>query len=158
MKQIKFILFFSVVLFLYTSSISWAQSSRLIPVNIQQLMTSTTIEQTGLQKLTPQELKVLNDWLDAYSAYLLSEADGDCPTNSLNECSEIVESNIKGVFGGWGGETVFPLGNGQIWQQSEPGIISDYIRSPKVTIFCLQGEWKMQVESVINPIAVRRLK
>ena len=85
MRQIKFILFFAVALFLYTSSISWAQSSRLIPVDIQQLMTSTTIEQTGLQKLTPQELKVLNDWLDAYSAYLLSEADGNCSTKSSNE-------------------------------------------------------------------------
>ena len=158
MRQIKFILFFSVVLFLYTSGISWAQSSRLIPVDIQQLMTSTTIEQTGLQKLTPQELNFLNDWLGIYSVYLLSEAENICPTVSSNECSEVVESSIKGSFRGWDGETIFPLENGQIWQQSEYGYEYTYYYHPDVLIYCLRGKWKMQVEGIRDSIAVRRLK
>jgi len=32
-------------------------------------------------------------------------------------CSPAIESRVDGEFEGWDGETIFPLTNGQIWQQ-----------------------------------------
>ena len=78
--------------------------------------------------------------------------------NHQMKCSEVIQSNIKGFFSGWDGETIFPLENGQIWQQSEYGDKHYTYPSPEVTIYCLQGEWKMHVEGIRSSIAVRRLK
>ena len=156
-KITRIYIVFSVVLFLYMSSISWSQAQQF-PVDLQLLMTSTMIRQTGLQKLTPQELNALNDWLEGYSLFLTSKAESDCKANSSNKCSEVVESNIKGSFNGWDGETIFPLDNGQIWQQSEYGYEYAYEYHPEVLIYCLRGKWKMHVEGIRDPIAVRRLK
>jgi hypothetical protein len=69
-----------------------------------------------------------------------------------------IESNIKGDFEGWEGETVFVLDNGQVWQQAGFEYHYHYAFRPKVTIFSIDGVQRMRVEGVDQTIPVRRLK
>jgi hypothetical protein len=87
----------------------------------QRLMSEEEFRQSGLQKLSEQELDALNQWLIRYTA---GEAE------VLKETSEAVreaeknyevESTIVGEFSGWDGETIFRLANGQVWQQRLSG-------------------------------------
>ena len=70
----------------------------------------------------------------------------------------IVESRIAGEFRGWTGDTVFKLANGQIWQQSEIGIVSHYTYNPEVTIYKDGLHYKMLVDGLNRAIQVKRLK
>jgi hypothetical protein len=87
----------------------------------KKLMSEEEFRQSGLQKLSEQELDALNQWLIRYTA---GEAE------VLKETSEAVreaqknyevESTIVGEFSGWDGETIFRLANGQVWQQRLSG-------------------------------------
>jgi hypothetical protein len=70
----------------------------------------------------------------------------------------VVDSYIDGDFTGWGGETVFRLRNGQIWQQASYAYEYSYAYSPRVLIFSVGGAWRMQVEGVTDTIEVRQLR
>ncbi len=58
----------------------------------------------------------------------------------------VIESRIDGDFEGWEGETIYPLTNGQIWQQSTYHYHYHYSYSPKVLIYQSGGGYKMHVE------------
>ncbi len=58
-------------------------------------------------------------------------------------------SKIAGKFDGWDGRTVFPLENGQVWRQNEPGLV--YVRavmSPPVLLEKMYGGWRLYYEGV----------
>jgi hypothetical protein len=101
-------------------------------LDIRQIMTAAEFNRAGLQKLTPEEVDALNEWLYQYSLRLLvNTAEPIAPTGNA------IESYIEGEFEGRDGETVFKLDNGQIWQQAlyaytyhysytgTPGVIKD---------------------------------
>ncbi len=69
-----------------------------------------------------------------------------------------IESQIEGKFGGWSGETIFKLVNGQIWQQSSYAYHYHYIFRPKVVIYKSEVGHKMKVHGVDDAIQVKRLK
>jgi hypothetical protein len=87
---------------------------------------------------------------------------------------DLVESTIDGRFGGWEGDTIFTLTNGQVWQRvvvrqgltlggvyfPSPGeSYLAFASSPKVTIIkSSDGNSRMQVEGVPATVIVRRLK
>jgi hypothetical protein len=84
---------------------------------IRRLMSDADFEATGLEKLSPEELKALDAWLLRYTAgdaELLQETNSE--VRKAQEDFEVV-SRIKGDFDGWSGETVFTLENGQVWEQ-----------------------------------------
>jgi hypothetical protein len=68
------------------------------------------------------------------------------------------ESRIDGNFEGWTGETIFKLTNGQIWQQSSYTYHYHYAYGPKVVIYRMGGNYRMQVEGVNATIPVVRLR
>lgn len=72
--------------------------------------------------------------------------------------SEVIQSTIDGTFEGWDGDTLFPLTNGQIWQQAEYNYHYHYAYRPKVTIHKISSGWKMKVEGVDKEIKVKRIK
>jgi len=72
--------------------------------------------------------------------------------------SDVVNTFIKGEFEGWGGETIFLLDNGQIWQQSNYAYIYHYAYRPEVMIIKVSGSWKMKVDGVDEMVDVIRLK
>jgi hypothetical protein len=69
-----------------------------------------------------------------------------------------IESHIKGTFNGWTGETLFPLENGQIWQQSQYAYNYYYAFQPAVKISSSNGTWMLKVSGIEQTIAVRRIK
>jgi hypothetical protein len=72
--------------------------------------------------------------------------------------SSILEAQISGDFGGWQGETIVQLTNGQIWKQEEYHYEYHYAFMPKVIIFKSGWGFKMKVEGTDQAVGVTRLK
>jgi hypothetical protein len=122
-------------------------------LDIRQIMTAAEFNRAGLQKLTPEEVDALNDWLYRYSLRLLvNTAEPTAPTGNA------IESYIEGEFEGWDGETVFKLDNGQIWQQALYAYTYHYAYHPKVLIYKDGPRYKMKVDGVSSSIEVKRIK
>ena len=56
------------------------------------------------------------------------------------------ESKVDGEFNGWGGETIVPLLNGQIWRQTEFYYQYSYAYMPKVIVYRSGDGYKMKVD------------
>jgi hypothetical protein len=88
---------------------------------VQKLMNEREFSAAGLEKLSPQEIKALNQWLISYTA---GEAQVLVTTDEEvmeAERTQEILSSIKQPFSGWRGDTVFRLENGQVWQQRRRG-------------------------------------
>jgi len=98
-------------------------------------------------------------------------------TSSVNEMDESIEtfgneriaqvedetdqitSRILGEFKGWSGYTKFQLENGQIWQQSNEGLLIVRINNPTVIIKkSFFGTYNLHVEGVNSTVKVRRIQ
>ncbi|CAN5214254.1 hypothetical protein BH24PSE2_BH24PSE2_02560 [soil metagenome] len=70
-----------------------------------------------------------------------------------------IESRHVGLFEGWFGDTEFPLENGQVWRQIEPGTMSWKADSPMLTIergwF---GSFRLSVEGLNSSVRVERIR
>lgn len=120
-------------------------------LTIESLMPRADFRASGLEKLTTEESRNLNRWLTQYSLSLLGLRDTS-PTG------DVIESRIDGTFNGWGGDTIFKLENGQIWQQASYAYKYHYAYRPEVLIYRSGGRHRMKVEGVDESIEVRRLK
>lgn len=69
-----------------------------------------------------------------------------------------VESYIDRAFNGWDGKTVFPLANGQVWQQSVYAYHYQHAYRPEVLIYLSRGGWKLKVDGVSETVDVTRIK
>ena len=67
---------------------------------------------------------------------------------------DVVESRIDGEFTGWTGETLFPLLNGQLWQQASYAYHYHYAYSPSVIIVRSGAQFEMHVDGVDPSVAV----
>jgi hypothetical protein len=63
-----------------------------------------------------------------------SAAFGASMLKSNTDEPDSIHSYIVGKFTGWTGNTLFKLGNGQVWQQSEPADYSTQAMNPEVVI------------------------
>lgn len=122
---------------------------------IERLMTPDIFKSSGLTKLSPSELLVLDRWLSSAIPIISSSMASATPAAP----GGVIESYIDGDFHGWDGETVYKLQNGQIWQQLTYHYHYHYAYGPKVLIYPSGGGYKMNVEGDDDePISVRRLK
>jgi len=88
---------------------------------VKNLMSSAEFTSSGLDRLSDEELDVLDDWLVRYTAghaAILRVKNPEVIAASKN--FELL-SQIKGDFRGWSGETLFQLENGQVWRQRLQG-------------------------------------
>lgn len=88
---------------------------------VQRLMSEKEFSDSGLDKLSPQEIKALNQWLIRYTvgdAQVLITTDEE--VKEADRSQEILSSVLQ-PFRGWSGNTVFKLENGQVWQQRRRG-------------------------------------
>ena len=120
-------------------------------INIENLMSAAECSSAGLSKLSAQELRSLNSWLQQYSRSLVASV-------NVNTTPSVVESRINGTFEGWTGDTVFTLLNGQIWKQAMYSYTYHYAYSPEVLIYRSGNSFKMRVEGVTGFIYVTRLR
>ena len=102
--------------------------------SLEEQMSGKEFTATGLNKLTPEELEALNNWIRRHSVATLDQPKGGSYTadagtegdqrgfknkNDSKEDRSEINSRIKGNFAGWNGHTVFVLENGMIWEQAD---------------------------------------
>jgi hypothetical protein len=143
--------------------------------SLEEQMSGKEFTATGLDKLTPEELEALNNWLRNHSVATLDQPkSGSYPVVSSKEedargftykkDSETdrspITSRVKGSFTGWNGHTVFTLENGMIWEQSDKEKF--YIRevqNPEITIKPgMFGTWRLTVEGHNSACRVKRIQ
>lgn len=123
------------------------------------VMSAKEFDAAGLKKLSPEELKALDAWLNSYMQRLVGTLLRSTSAEvTPGATATVVESQIDGSFSGWEGETVFKLRNGQIWQQSSYAYTYHYAYAPSVLIYKGGSGYKMKVDGVSSEISVRRLK
>ena len=142
---------------LLTASAAAAEFSSL-----EERMSQAQFHAAGLDKLSPEELKNLNDWLRGHAATTTTVV---TPTGQpvfypKESEREAVESRIDGKFSGWRGKTIFRLENGQEWTQAESGSFSNgSYDHPKVRVKpMLLGSWLMSIEACGCSLRVTRTK
>ena len=116
-------------------------------VSLQQLMSPGEFDATGLNNLSPDEIRSLDRWVSEFAFDLLRPGSG-------RGCSPALESKIDGEFEGWSGDTIFKLTNGQIWQQASYSYTYRYKYRPDVLIFSSSGGCKMLVEGMDKTIEI----
>jgi hypothetical protein len=70
----------------------------------------------------------------------------------------VIETQIDGDFEGWEGETIVKTTDGHIWQQSSYYYEYHYAFMPKALIFRAGDGYKMKVDGVSEPVAIKQLK
>ena len=132
--------------------------------SLEERMSQKDFQAAGLNKLTPAELKTLDEWLRAHykttvTTRYVSPAGKPVFYPQDNE-RKTVESRINGKFYGWRGHTVFTLENGQTWKQAESGLFqAGPFDHPEVKIKpMILGSWLMYVEPCGCSLRVQRTK
>jgi hypothetical protein len=143
----------------FASTLAGAQAQ---PSTLEERMSQTEQRAAGLDRLSPEQLKYLNDWLRTHGA-------GAGPVVTPNGqpvfypdagSRDTVESHIVGTFTGWHGKSTFTLDNGQEWKQAESGSYdAGKFDNPVVRIKpMLLGSWLMYVEGCGCSVRVSRVK
>ena len=131
---------------------------------IEQRMSAQERAASGLEKLSPAELAALNAWLDAnMSEKAIRKSLVGFPVMHLfsgGKDPEPIKARIQGEFKGWSGRTSFPLDNGQVWEQIEPGsLVARRMTNPEVTIKpAMMGTWMLRVQGYNRSVRVTRVK
>jgi hypothetical protein len=157
MKRLTFFLLLTI---LATPAIAQKEFS-----SVEEQMTGKEFAETGLVKLSPDELAALNAWLRAHSVATLEVA--RMPTGdsrgfedtaiSAMDGSDII-TRIKGPFSGWDGATVFELENGMIWKQTETSTFAiAEVENPTIVLEKgAFGVWRLYVEGYNRKVRVER--
>jgi hypothetical protein len=165
----------AIAVFLSGVCVQAAQTSK--PVDVRGLMSVTQFQQSGLDKLTPQELAAFNSWLNGYLEQAKSSATGgvspvtapvaatQTPAAAFGseqlpeQGAQQIESRIDGVLTGWTGNTVFKLENGQVWEQAGPGYETNMrLDHPQVLIKKLAFGYLLTLPGHNENVFVRRVK
>lgn len=131
---------------------------------LEERMSRDEFHAAGLDKLSPAELKSLNNWLGGHAivkTITKIETPAGKPVFETDQGErKIVETRISGGFSGWRGKTTFKLDNGQESTQAESGQFSNgRYDNPKVKIKpMLLGSWLMYVEPCGCSVRVERTK
>jgi hypothetical protein len=155
----KILLFFTLTFFLhFTAHAEDAFST------VEERMSGKEFKETGLSKLTDDELANLNDWLRRHSVATLENAsarpssqqiivqstNGDIPLTTNDKRGlgylgvaydhdadgKVIYGTLNGTFSGSNGEgTLFKLTNGMVWEQTEKDSFSiNSVVNPDITI------------------------
>lgn len=132
--------------------------------SLEERMSQSEFHAAGLDKLSPDELKTLDDWLRSHNAVvttvITTTPSGQPVFYAKDSDREVVQSHIDGSFSGWTGHTVFKLENGQEWTQAESGSYNcGKADHPSVKVKpMLLGSWLMYVSSCGDSVRVTRTK
>jgi len=128
--------------------------------SLQQHMGATEFHQSGLDKLSPQELAHLQHWLAQHAAQLAAAVPASAASSakvaarqpaaaSARADRDVVQSRIAGSFTGWQPGSVLQLANGQHWRVVDDSslTVTHPQQTPAVTIRPgLIGGWNLKVE------------
>lgn len=125
---------------------------------IEKMMTPEEYRAAGLEKLSPEELGRLNQWILRFLAYDSQiVVQSDAAVQKLQNTP--VKRRIAGKFTGWDGKTTFTLDNGEVWRQRLPGRYAVVLENPEVEIFKnLMGFHELRIVKTGKRIGVSRVK
>lgn len=127
---------------------------------LEERMSDAQFNSFGLDKLSPEQLRGLNEWLGAHVPTVVSPS-GKPVFYPEESKRSTVNAKLLGSFTGWSGNTVFRLDNGQEWVQTEPGAYSTRaIENAQITIKPkMMGSWLLTVKGCGDcRVSVRRNK
>lgn len=124
-------------------------------------MTEAEFRAAGLDRLTPQQMQALDDWLRTH----------DKPTTRVVDTSgkpvfypnpnkrQLIEAHMVGEFSGWDGHTLLTLDNGQQWKQiGSDDVACNASSNPAVKVRpSLFGNWLLYVEGCNGSAHVERV-
>jgi hypothetical protein len=149
---------------------------------LEERMTGKEFKETGLVKLTDQELANLNDWLRRHSVATLENASARSSAGAASaasaspiedtrglkeknkaddELGKVINSTIVGTFDGWDRKgTLFKLANGMIWQQSENDtFFINAVEDPEVEITKgFTRTWRLSLVGHNSAVRVKRIQ
>lgn len=129
---------------------------------LQQRMSSAEFQAAGLDKLSPQELANLDNWLSTHGKVTtkMVDASGN-PVFYADKASRTkINAHIAGHFDGWHGHDQFTLDNGQVWKQvssDAPSCMSSNNPAVKVKP-SLMSNWLMYVDGCNGDTHVERVR
>ncbi|TVQ40050.1 MAG: hypothetical protein EA370_04120 [Wenzhouxiangella sp.] len=141
--------------------------------SLEERMTGREFRETGLYKLSDEELAALNRWIrqrslaEGETGATVIDPDTASTTpqdaRGLRESSsarEPIRSRIVGTFDGWRGDTEFELENGMVWRQAEVGTFAiRAVENPEVQIRPgMFGAWRLRVEGYNSQVRVERIR
>ncbi len=141
--------------------------------SLEERMTGQEYRETGLHKLSDEELAALNRWIRERSLTMEQreaterrdgDTDGDATVDRRGLPEEsgrsTIRSRIAGTFRGWDGDTEFELENGMVWRQLESGTFRvSAMENPAVEIRPgALGSWQFSVEGYNRRIRVERIR
>ena len=148
--------------------------------SFEEQMTGKEFSAAGLNKLSQQELDVLNDWIRRHSLATLdtpksglvtgypeddqhdskSEDEDEDEDEEKKKERTTITSTLVGNFGGWDGQTVFELENGMIWAQADKGKF--YTKDVKNAVVIVEpgmfGTWRLHIEGFDEDCKVKRIQ
>lgn len=137
---------------------------------LEERMTATEFREAGLEKLTPEELAILNAWLKSRAT--ASPNNTTTPANDRRgfasegffgsgDGADQITSMIIGPFRGWEGvNTMITLANGQVWRVTDSSTrLRVNLTDPRVTLTRnALGGWSLRVEGYNTRARVIRVK
>ena len=142
--------------------------------SLEEQMTGKEFSAAGLDKLSKQELDVLNDWLRGHSVATLetktvsaevADSAEDQPElksedEDKDEDRTTITSKLVGTFDGWDGQSVFELENGQIWAQASKAKWNiKEVENPVAVIEPgMFGIWRLHIEGFDKDCRVKRIQ
>ncbi len=131
-------------------------------------MTPGEYAQSGLEKLSPQERRALDEWIARYTGREIEQivADKVAEVRRLEVAPQPKEvtadrivANLILPFDGWSGKTIFTLDNGQVWKQRLEGRYRYSGADTRVTIAKnFFGFYVMTLEATGRAIGVERVR
>jgi hypothetical protein len=151
----------ALILLAATAASAQTQPQSTVPT-LEERMSQAEFHAAGLDKLSSEELRQLNAWLQSHGGATTKVVgtNGQPVFYPRESARETVESHLVGNFSGWTGHSVFTLDNGQQWQQAESGAYdSGKLDNPAVKIKpMLLGSWLMYVDGCGCSVRVKRIK
>ena len=130
--------------------------------SLQQRMSSDEFRAAGLDKLSPQELHNLDEWLrtHAKTTTKMVSPSGKPVFYANDDKREKINARIKGHFQGWSGHDEYVLDNGQAWKQVGSDEVSCMTSdSPKTKVKpSLMCNWLMYVSGCNGSVHVERVR
>jgi hypothetical protein len=134
-------------------------------VDIEQRLTAEQLHATGLDTLSPEQLKLLNGLLreDVVEAVEASKTEAETERASSSSLiglnDEPIRSRVKGPVGGWQPGTVFELENGQSWKVLKGDMkLRKPFESPEIVVVPgIAGRWFLQVDEDLPKARVYRI-
>ena len=149
-----------------------AHAQRVVQGDLQQQMSAAEFNAAGLNKLSPEELVTLNNWLQGKVAQAASVAVEQAREEGRQEVivknrgffdfgsKEAIDASLAGEFRGFSKGRQYTLDNGQVWEQTDDVSASGVRKqAPKVRITPgLMNVWYLQIDGLNTRAKVRRTK